>query len=103
MGSSGINVRYMSKKAEFACKAGSEATCDTSTNCRAEALRIHGAFLITDEDQGRSNNPAWEACGFVRMIEGGVTQEYDMDYACGCDGGEDEYLSQDHSPDTASC
>lgn len=96
-----LGVPYMSNQTEFGCKAGSEATCDASM-CTADKFRIQGAFMITDEDQGRDANPAWAACGHVSMIWDGEQQRYDLDFACGC-ADEAEYLAQVHSDDTASC
>ena len=41
---------------EFACKNGTESTCSTAPggDCGPEKLYIQGAFMISDQDQGRA-------------------------------------------------
>ena len=48
-------VKSMNNTVEFRCKPGSESTCSTAPggDCTPEKLYILGAFMISDEKQGR--------------------------------------------------
>ena len=52
---SSAGVKSSNNTVEFACKNGTESTCSTAPggDCGPEKLWIQGAFMISDEDQGR--------------------------------------------------